>query len=114
MGYYSQAALCAKKKDFEELKKRLEKYDYLFSTGYSEITEFDEGEVVVWNIDGIKWYPSFKEIDIIEDFIIELQSEDKDYSFVRVGEDYNDIEYKSNYVTGECDRVHPYQGIDIG
>lgn len=114
MGYYSQVALCAKKKDFEELKKRLEKYDYLFSTGYSEITEFDDGEVIVWNIDSIKWYDSYEEIQIIENFMNELRNNDKEFSFVRIGEEYDDVEYESNYITGECDRVHPYQGIDIG
>lgn len=114
MGYYSQAALCVKKKDFEELKERLKKYEYMFDDGFCEISTFYNDEVVVCNWESIKWYPIYEEISIIEDFIIELQNEDKDYSFARVGEEYDDVEYKSNYVTGDCDMIHPYQGIDIG
>lgn len=110
MSYYSQVGLCLEKKSFNELKKRLEKYDYMLKDGFCTITVFDD--VVVCNWDCIKWY-DFDEINIIKNFLSELSEQEIDYSLVRIGEEYEDVETQSCYNKGVCDRIGVYRGIDI-
>jgi len=51
--------------------------------------------LVSWS--GIKWYESYPEVNVIEKFTCEMDEEtDKSemFRFVRVGEDYEDIEQR--------------------
>ena len=118
MGYYSQVGLCVKQKDFEELKERFgTEYGYMLEKNFCDIItieDSDYGNIIVCNWDSIKWYPySFKEIVMVEDFLSELEERDEEFSFVRIGEEYGDIEIRDNYINGCCDRLHLYQGFEI-
>ena len=116
MGYISEVKICLKKDNYEELRARLlknETYEYMFNDGFFELTELDDGDVVVCSWDSIKWYPTFEEIRIIEDYLAELESQNIEYRFIRVGEEYSDVEFKELYGDGSCDRINVYQSIDI-
>ena len=116
MGYYSQVGLCIKEKDFEELKERLKKYEYMLEPGFCNITTFEDeeyGNTIVCSWDYIKWYYQFEDITTVDSFISELEDRDEEYSFIRIGEEYGDIEERDNYKTGVCDRLHIYQGFEI-
>lgn len=49
----------------------------------------------------IKWYPDFAEVARVTDFLTELDIENMGdtYSFTRIGEENDDIEYSGNYDT---------------
>lgn len=117
MGYISDVKICMKRKSYEELRKRVaehEAFRYMFDKGFFELRELeDDKDVVVCSWDSIKWYSSFEEIGIIEDYLDELQDREIDFRFIRVGEEYNDIEYKEYYRDGSCDRIEVHQSIDI-
>lgn len=117
MGYYSQVGLCLKRKDMDELKSRLEKLgkdrnEYYSFMDYADVDRvFDEGtedEAVLMVWDSLKWYPSYPEVACVEDFLDEINSRDvdDDFSFVRIGEEVDDIETRANYNTGCCDHIY--------
>ena len=60
------------------------------------ITDPSGVELYYW--DTYKWYIEFPEIKWITDFIDSLSPEE--YKFIRIGEDYDDIEYSGCFYDG--------------
>lgn len=97
MGYRSDLRFILKRKDFEELKEKMNKY-----YKDKEWNLFEEDELIIveennnwvkfgWN--GLKWYyPQYEEVKLIQDFIT---SKDQ-YYMARLGEDYGDFEEEDN------------------
>lgn len=115
MGYRSEVKICLKKDAYEELRARLfnkESFRYMLDERFFSINEIDE-DIIVCGWEDIKWYSTFEEIRIIEDYLAELESQNIEYRFIRVGEEYSDVEFKELYEDGSCDRINIYQGIDI-
>jgi len=113
MGFRSDVYICMKVENFEELKKRLladEDGKYLVQT-ISEEKNFEDGTILFSFID-VKWYNSFKEVQIVENYLVELDDNDIEYKEVIINED-NTIETKENYIEGLCDHMSPYADIDI-
>ena len=113
MGFRSDVYICMKVENFEELKKRLladEDGKYLVQT-ISEERNFEDGTILFSFID-VKWYNSFKEVQIVENYLVELDDNDIEYKEVIINED-NTIETKENYIEGLCDHMSPYADIDI-
>ena len=113
MGFRSDVYICMKVENFEELKKRLladEDGKYLVQT-INEEHNFEDGTVLFGFID-VKWYDSFKEVQIVEDYLTELSTNDVEYKEVIINED-NTIETRENYIEGLCDHMSPYADIDI-
>lgn len=46
----------------------------------------------IWSFEGWKWYSSYPTIVACENFMDELDDKDIAYEFIRVGEEYEDIE----------------------
>ena len=116
MGYYSQVKLCLKKDAYEDLRERLLKneiYDYMFDEGFFYLTELEDDNIVICTWNEIKWYSTYKEIKIIEDYLTELDDKKIEYRFIRVGEEYNDIEFREFYGDGSCERIQIYTSIEI-
>ena len=101
MGYRSEVVLAVNKEIMPEFLAYLATNDAAKSLVFSEHCELNqdyEGEghlLVSWS--GIKWYEGYPDVDVIEQFTCEYD-EDTDKSemfrFVRVGEDYEDIEQR--------------------
>ena len=95
MGYTSEIRVILKRQDFEELKKKMSKYykeknyDYdLFDTNdYLLMVEENENWVKFgWN--GLKWYKGYEDVDLIMEFIESREQ----YHYMRLGEEYGDLE----------------------
>lgn len=121
MGYYSEVGVCIKKNDFEELEARAkilndEGLTYLLNhiDRKMEIIS-DEAVVIQWY--SLKWYPDFKEVQFIMNYLTELEENGKPYAYVRVGEEQNDIEEQySRGETGEdysCDHLYAKTYLEI-
>lgn len=121
MGYYSEIGVCIKKNDFEELEARAKvlnnkELTYLLShiDRKIEITS-DEAIVIQWY--SLKWYPDFKEVQFIMNYLTELEETGKPYAYVRIGEGQNDIEEQySRGETGEdysCDHLYAKTYLEI-
>lgn len=101
MGYRSDVRIVTSKKGYEELKKYVERTlgkndDYNLLKSTDVLFEGKHGVLVGWN--DIKWYENcdYKAIDAIENGMNYLSEKDFGYRFARIGENYDDIEEKSN------------------
>ena len=99
MGYRSEVVLAVDKKLMPEFLAHLATSDEAKTMVFADHDHLDqdycdEGHLLVtWN--GIKWYESYPEVNVIEKFISEMdEDEDKSemFKFVRIGEDYDDVE----------------------
>ena len=90
MGYRSQVAIAMKKEDAKE-----------FLENYVKGTDLEGAEVVkelphviVITFDDIKWDPWYPDVAEAESFLDELEEKEKYYEFVRIGENYSDVEFR--------------------
>ncbi|MDE6947579.1 MAG: hypothetical protein K2P14_10400 [Anaeroplasmataceae bacterium] len=47
--------------------------------------------------DYLKWYESYKDVENFMTMLNKLDDQEIPYKFIRIGEDYNDIEIRENY-----------------
>lgn len=59
---------------------------------FSEVIGRDDDHVIMYTVDSVKWYDSYPEVQAME-FVLKMAQE-RDYAtvFMRVGENYDDIE----------------------
>lgn len=75
-------ALCSDENGFENL--------FIYP---DEICYEDSSNMIVFKIYNIKWYQDYSEVSFIQNFLFD--SEDG-YNFIRIGEDFGDIEKKND------------------
>ena len=99
MGYYSNVALCLTKNGMDQLKTALAEAEKNNPDNFAAIkmliggepSKIDEGSgSVVFLWEGEKWYDEFDEIAFVGKLMDNLPHED--FLFIRLGEDYDDIE----------------------
>ena len=104
MGYYSDVALCLTKNGMDQLKTALSEAERNNHGNFAAIKiliggeprKIDEGSgfaVFLW--EGEKWYAEFDEVPFVATLIDSLP--DEDFLFIRLGEDYDDIETRGSY-----------------
>ena len=91
MGYRSEVAIAMKKEDAKE-----------FLENYVKGTKLEGGEVVkelphvtVITFSDIKWNTWYPEVAEAESFLDKLEETEKYYEFVRIGEDFDDVEIRN-------------------
>ena len=114
MGYRSEVVLAVNKEIMPEFLAYLATNDGAKSLVFLDHCHLDrdyegEGHLLV-NWTGIKWYDGYPDVNVIEKFTCEMD-EDSDncemFRFVRVGEDFADIE-----VRGYGFDIHVNRAID--
>ena len=104
MGYYSNVALCLTKNGMDQLKTALAEAEKTNPGNFAAIkmliggepSKIDEGSgSVVFLWEGEKWYDEFDEIAFVGKLMDNLPHED--FLFIRIGEDYDDIETRGNF-----------------
>ena len=104
MGYYSDVALCLTKNGMDQLKIALAEAEKNNPDNFAVIkmliggepSKIDEGSgSVVFLWDGEKWYDEFDEVAFVGKLMDNLPHED--FLFIRLGEDYDDIETRGSY-----------------
>ena len=113
MGYRSDVAIACQKNAYKKIKEAYEK-------GYvkpDRLLKNDPEGLIMVCFNDIKWFNGYEDIDAIEDVLNELDEGDEDdiweaelgYHFLRIGEDYGDVEERANtwdidlYFTREID-----------
>ena len=105
MGYRSNVMALVYPGTALDAPKRIEQYGMLktlMNTTYKDVWEYlgdyfgwvDPKQVLVFQCDDIKWYESFPDIRAFESFIREVEELGYDTEFIRVGENYDDIEMR--------------------
>ena len=98
MGYRSEVVLAVNADAYAALTTVLARGGEFFNLfKEAAIDEGEEGSIV-YSWDDIKWYPSYPEVEAVEDFMSRLEDEDMEdsFRFVRVGEDCDDTEQRGN------------------
>ena len=121
MSYRSEVAIAMRKEDYELLKGFDEGNQNLLDLlKVATVREKEDAISLYW--DWLKWYDSFSEVQAIEEFLGRLSDEDKPYKFIRIGEEWDDIEREENWGDemkyGEVcytinDMLSLYRGIDF-
>ena len=121
MSYRSDVAIAMRKEDYELLKEFDKENKNLIDLLDSATIREKAGAVsLYW--EWLKWYDSFSEVEAIEEFLGKLSDEDKPYKFIRIGEDYEDMDVEENWGDEEkygetCslvnDLIHIYRGIEF-
>ena len=104
MGYYSDVALCLTKNGMDQLKTALAEAERNNLDSFAAIkiliggepSKIDEGSgsaVFLW--EGEKWYAEFDEVAFVAKLTDSLP--DQDFRFIRLGEDYDDIETRGSF-----------------
>ena len=101
MGYRSEVVLAVNKEIMPEFLAHLATSDQAKSLVFSDHCHLDqdycgEGHLLV-NWTDIKWYEGYPDVDVIEQFTCEMDQDIASgelFRFVRVGEDYEDIEQR--------------------
>lgn len=101
MGYRSDIGLCLSDKAVQELQKRLAAVEPDSEEGTEILSLFNSADVHLINDDAqeklwvwhwMKWYGEYPEVRFLESLLADLDEDD--FLFVRVGEDYADIEHQ--------------------
>lgn len=102
MGYYSETAFVLTAEAAEAVREAisnqildtaLKTEKFLQEAETHSIDGQSRSELFHWN--AVKWYSEFEEIGCIERILQDLES--SEYLFIRIGEDYSDIETKGTY-----------------
>ena len=98
MGYRSEVVLAVNPDAYAVLTTLLARGGSFFNLFKEARTEPYDGDATVYSWDAIKWYPSYPEVEAVEDFMSRLEDEDMEdsFRFVRVGEDCDDTEQRGN------------------
>ena len=102
MGYRSDVYLAVKKEE-------IEKVDHAHTLIGKLLSEADTIDVrddkVYYEFHDVKWYDGYEDISALMDFLAELDEACDDflapYQFVRIGEEYEDIEHLGSWQFGE-------------
>ncbi len=109
MGYYSEVGLCLNKAAHAAMLKKLAKQNKETKKEVKELLTYadkyiahakTEKESVLYHWEWVKWYSSYTEVKFIEEFLQTLGDDEEVellYRFVRIGEDYDDIEFLGGY-----------------
>lgn len=112
MGYYSEVALIIDEKIYESVDGHvIECLDACFIKQDEKKERYPDRKGIVFLAKHTKWYDDFEEVIIVDKFISTLDH--KDYAFIRIGEDFDDIEIKgavAEWGMGITRTVKFYQG----
>ena len=98
MGYRSEVYIKTTTEGWVIIKQHNDKIDEIKDRPlrYADVNKTESGFYKI-EFHDIKWYDSYTEIRHFMDALTELEKQDIPYSFIRLGEDTEDIEHKVNW-----------------
>lgn len=113
MGYRSQVYLKTTTEGYITIKRRndsIENPEHRILNYATEIKKTPSGFYKIY-FDDIKWYDSFEEVKHFMESLEILQEQGIPYSFIRIGEDTDDIEHKMNYTDDMPDEIYNFEPV---
>ena len=123
MGYYSEVKIAMRESDYIELLNRINYYTnkdilniFVKDMCLAKTVVNNGQRIAILHWGWVKWYPEFKEVQYVEEYLAELNEQCKPYKFVRIGEDSSDIEVLDNWGEDEddcCDIIRAEVYVEI-
>lgn len=113
MGYRSDVYLKTTTEGYITIKRRndsIENPEHRMLKYANSIKKTPSGFYKIEFID-IKWYKSFEEIKHFVESLKILQEQDIPYSFIRIGEDSDDVEHKMNWIDDMPEEIRDFAPI---
>ena len=114
MGYRSRVYLKTTTEGYILLKQFDKKIDDLEAKplAYADIYKTPDGFYKI-EYEDVKWYEEYKQVQSFKKALEFLKEKDIPYSYIRLGEDVEDIEHEANYPdTGEMpDEIETFEPI---
>jgi len=107
MGYRSDVTALIYPSSGEHSLLNYERLKTLMNTTFKDVLD-DWGDYFAWDdhhrvlkftADDIKWYDGYPDVARFTEFLSQVQDLEYEYEFMRIGEDYTDIEQDC---TGDC------------
>ena len=132
MGYYSDVRIRTSKKGYEELKNYIDKVIYSKRNSLENFNNYDYNllnhtdiqkdvkvqynneeprDEVYIGFNSLKWYDGYEDVDAIMNGLDHLGEKGYSYHFIRIGEDYDDIEEK--YIKSSLENEYDVDYIEI-
>lgn len=114
MGYHSDVSINILKKDYEDLKARVENASDIVKNLFKYATKRIGDEQVVLTFSSVKWYDGYEDVDFFMSYIDELSEKEHPYRYIILGEDSEDIQIEEgsdeegNY---PCDAIYVIKEI---
>lgn len=114
MGYRSDVSINILKKDYEDLKAKVENASDIVKSLFKYATKRIGNEQVVLTFSGVKWYDGYEDVDFFTSYIDELNEKEHPYKYIILGEDTDDIQIEEgldeegNYI---CDAIYVIREI---
>jgi len=77
---------------------------------YAEVNKSPTGCYKISFTD-VKWYESFKDVNNFMDMLPLLDEQDIPYSYIRLGEETNDIDYRTNWTKDMPDAIANFEPV---
>lgn len=112
MGYRSQIALKTTTEGYLIMKQMNDAIETKEDRplDYMEIQKTTFGFYKI-SQDDLKWYDSYPDVQNFNKMLEKLEAEDIPYSFIRIGEESDDVEHKMNYTDDMPDEISSFEPI---
>ena len=113
MGYRSQVYLKTTTEGYLIIKRRndnIENAGHRMLRYAKSIKKTPSGFYKI-EFNDIKWYESYEEVRQFMDSLEILREQDIPYSFIRIGEESDDIEHKVNYTDDMPDEIYSFEPV---
>lgn len=77
---------------------------------YADVEQSTSGCYKVTFLD-IKWYDSYAQVQNFNKVLDQYEEQEIPYSFIRIGEETDDVEWRHNYVDGAPDEIELFEPI---
>lgn len=63
------------------------------------------------SFDDIKWYDSYEQVKNFNRVLVQCEDQDIPYSFIRIGEDTDDVEHRKNWTDDIPDEIESFEPV---
>ena len=96
MGYYSNVRAITTKKGYERFLELIYDDDRWFIDDYPWFSRTEYNDTVMFGWNDVKWYEGYPEVDAVMSAIETLASEGYPFEYLRIGEEFDDIETREH------------------
>lgn len=112
MGYRSQVYLKTTTEGFLVFKQFNDSVTEVDAKplAYADISKTESGFYKI-SFDDIKWYDSYTQVQNFNEVLAKLEALEIPFSFIRLGEDTEDIEHKCNWTDDIPDEISSFEPV---